>query len=516
MNETLTSIKQAGAYYTPRDLAEILAGWVVETGKERLLEPSVGDGALIRAAISKAKSCMVDGNSLSFVACDKDRTVTKKLDNYLGCQDTVIEGDFLEISAESNMSVDGVIANPPFTRNHDLDPVYRKELRKRFLISGAAGLWVHFLFHACCFLKPGGKLAFLIPASAIFTQYGKVALRRICNDFSHVEIRQITEQPKWSGAADERGAILLARGYKTGSSEMPTVSTWPSVDDWEPWNGKCSCPAFNDIAASTSTLGEIAKVSIGIVTGCNNVFLVSETERKSEGISLDNVLPIAARARHVPGILVDRRELEELGKRGEKTWLLSPQDISERFTGVRRRLAQVTRQQRRTTAWFSKRNPWWAVDEGPCCDAVFTYMNHLGPRLVLAENGIRCTNTLHRVEFGGDVLENKRLSAALSFVSTFGQLAAETIGRQYGGGVLKFELMDTRGLPVLCTPLDIGDELVKRIDCLVRKKKFEEARLAVDEILIAPILGRGWMAGVLEMEADLRNRRLRRYGRLQS
>ena len=49
------TIKGLGAYYTPDVMADILAAWVVQTGRETLLEPCIGNGALIRAALTCAE-----------------------------------------------------------------------------------------------------------------------------------------------------------------------------------------------------------------------------------------------------------------------------------------------------------------------------------------------------------------------------------------------------------------------------------------------------------------------------
>ena len=400
--------------------------------------------------------------------------------------DIVINGDFLSTYVTAELYVDGVLANPPFTRNHAINPDYRKEIRERFAVEGAAGLWVHFLLHACTFLKPGGRLAFLIPASAIFTRYGQKTLERICSDFSHVELRQIVEQPQWIGRADERGAILLARGYKTGSCNSARISTWPQVLECDLKNWNRSGTVFAELLEAASTLGQIGTFSIGIVTGRNDAFLLSETERQREGISKKDVIPIVARSRHVSGVVVEKSELETLGERDERTWLLAPNNICERDSGVRRRLARVSREKRRTTTWFHKRKPWWMVGLGPTCDAVFTYMNHLGPRLILAGPGIRCTNTLHRVNFNAGARKKDKYAAALSQLSTFGQLAAEKLGRIYGGGVLKFELVNARQLPFLAGNETISDEFVRVIDDLVRDKAFDTARKMVDELLLQP------------------------------
>jgi hypothetical protein len=56
---------------------------------------------------------------------------------------------------------------------------------------------------------------------------------------------------------------------------------------------------------------------------------------------------------------------------------------------------------------------------------------------MIAADDIRCTNTLHQIRFSSELSDDERLIVTLSMISSFGQLAAERIGRPYGGGVLK-------------------------------------------------------------------------------
>jgi adenine-specific DNA-methyltransferase len=113
--------------------------------------------------------------------------------------------------------------------------------------------------------------------------------------------------------------------------------------------------------------------------------------------------------------------------------LLSPTDLGPRHGPVRRRLAIINGKTRRRTAWFKMRKDWWRVDVGPPCDAVFTYMNDLGPRLCLVPPLVTCTNTLHCIRFKDHTSPIQRVAAALTFATTFGQLFAEISGRSYGG-----------------------------------------------------------------------------------
>jgi hypothetical protein len=253
---------------------------------------------------------------------------------------------------------------------------------------------------------------------------------------------------------------------------------------------------------------------IGVVTGCNAVFLLTERERLSLGIGREEVVPVVGRSLHVAGLSISPEELAELAERGEATWLLHPPTLGERGSGVRRRLAAIPARRRRSTLWFGKRSPWWNVNLGEAGDAIFTYMNDLGPRLVLATGPVYSTNTLHRAWFRPNVHGPQRRAAALSMISTFGQLAAERLGRRYGGGLLKFELSDARRLPVLPVQPDESLEWVFRlVDDSLRRGDRDMARSLADEALAAPLIGECWQCEVAAMRDEVRRLRSIRQGR---
>jgi hypothetical protein len=62
-------------------------------------------------------------------------------------------------------------------------------------------------------------MASVVPGAALFTKYGEELIRRLCTDFRRVGIYELDEKPAWIGGAEERGAVILADGYKQGSSE---------------------------------------------------------------------------------------------------------------------------------------------------------------------------------------------------------------------------------------------------------------------------------------------------------
>lgn len=501
-----TTIRELSAFYTPPSTAASLAQWVVRDGNERVLEPSFGGGALIEAAF--ARSVELNGRpSVSIVGVDIDKAAVEGIERRrIEGSLSICHADFLETLPHSLGKCDAILSNPPFTRNHALSPERRAALRQRFQVAGAAGLWVHFILHSLSFLKEGGRMAFVVPASALFTAYGADLLRRLGTQFRSIEVLKLNERPEWVGGAEEAGAFLLADGFRQGTCQEPLRGFWiegrGAVCDFE----GASAP-FAELSLASRSFSEIAELSIGAVTGCNRTFLLSEKERVDFGIARADVTPIISRARQIRGVLVTKRELRELAQAGEKTWLLSPRELGSRGSAVRSRLAEIKARRRRETAWFNKRDPWWAVDRGADCDAVFSYMNDQGPRLARTMPGLTCTNTLHRVRFRAGVSERDQVAAILTMASTFGQLAGERLGRVYGGGVLKFELRDARSLPVLPVADDADSFILEEVDAALRKGDMENAQAAADRAVLPAICGSAWQTAAEELRGELSERR---------
>jgi hypothetical protein len=273
---------------------------------------------------------------------------------------------------------------------------------------------------------------------------------------------------------------------------------------------------FRHALADAVLLGEIATLSIGAVTGFNKAFLLSEAERTAAAIDASDLTPVAARARHVAGLQISNVELTSFATKGEKTLLLTPPDIAKTRPGVRGRLAKIPIDKRRDVVWLNKRSPWWKVDAGPGCDAIFTYMNDRGPRIVIAEDDVRCTNTLHQVRFLPNITKQDRMVAALSMISSFGQLAAERIGRAYGGGVLKFELTDARRFPILAGKRNGTAVAFKNADRAFRKGNFERARYIADALLLPAIFGTSWQNAAAEMMTEALEMRSARRTRVRA
>lgn len=104
--------KEFQFYETPKPLADDLASLVPLTPVSKVLEPSAGTGALIKAIHRLNPGIVVDCYELM----DDNRDVLQKLPNI-----NILGADFFECNRTNYYDV--VIANPPFNHNQDIDHI---------------------------------------------------------------------------------------------------------------------------------------------------------------------------------------------------------------------------------------------------------------------------------------------------------------------------------------------------------------------------------------------------------
>jgi len=484
--------KELGAYYTPPGLAQFLATWAISVPGQNILEPCVGQGSLVKALLARME--IVGAGEI--VGCELNQSTFNKATE-LFKRDSVklYRTNFLTIKSSDLGLFDVVVANPPFTRNHALSPALRRKLRHRDefrgLVRGAPGLWVYFLIHSLSFLRPGGRLARIAPRAITFADYALPIIEELQRIFELVEIIQVTDPVSWEGGAQERAALVLASGYRIGPAPNVVRTTLGSfstraaqVSEQNLQNPELLRPAIQ--------LGDLAKLEIGVVTGANRIFLLSREEADKNSIPKGSLLPVVSRARHVKTMNFTKADARALAKEGEKTLLLFPKrGLGKRRSAIRKYLRRLSATKRKSILWFSKRTPWWRVQLGNKCDAVFTYMNHLGPRITLVSANITCTNTLHRLIFA-DRDKRRMRTICVSALCTYTQLAAEGLGRIYGGGVLKFELQDARRLPLLIPLNPVQEATFNRINVALKAGAIETARELADKAIMPEFFGERW------------------------
>lgn len=150
--------KKFGQFFTPPNVASLMADWVMARDPAVVLDPALGTGILTRACIERNRLAR-------YIAYEKDALILEYLDPQVREIAEVFHADFLECCVPEN--VDGLIMNPPYIRHREVEgyEAARSSISNSTLceIPRSANLYVYFALKALQLLQPGGRAAILIP-----------------------------------------------------------------------------------------------------------------------------------------------------------------------------------------------------------------------------------------------------------------------------------------------------------------------------------------------------------------
>lgn len=524
--ENETEDKLRGGYYTPPDIAQFLSRWVLHATPESLLEPSCGDGAFVRAL----KGLPIAG--LAVTAVERlagEAEKTRKAATLLNARSVqVFNADFLEWSQgllNSGTTFDGITGNPPYIRYQYLDEEDQKlseQLFERFSLAFTkhTNAWVPFVIACVALLSPGGRLAMVIPSELLHVLHAG-SLRKFLLQQSKRVLMIDPNELLFEEAL--QGTVLLMLEKKATTTEVSQgVAIHAAPDNsflkkdpellfqaekyvsGDVLNGKWMKLllepdelAMFEKAKSLPTVRcfkDVAKVDVGIVTGANKFFLVSDETVASFGLE-KFVKPMFGRSDHCPGVIYDEAVHEANRQRGLPTnfFCVEKGASASRLPKRVQEYIQTGEAEKLHTRYKCRiRVPWFSVPSVYTSPIGLLKRSHNFPRLILNSLGAFTTDTAYRITPlpGGPNAEK----LVFCFVNSLTALSAELEGRHYGGGVL--ELVPSE-IEKLLVPLPALRPSLARLDKAVRAGTCPQQLLkAQDEKILTA-------AGLTETEGEL-------------
>lgn len=443
MSGKSTYRRKHGVYFTPDGLARGVVSPLLNGRALAVLDPACGGGALLAAARDVLLSQSgAQGRQLALYGCDKFRC--RSLAESVP-EAQFVQQDFMEY--QPGRQFDLVVTNPPFVRSQEIDKEaqerYRDYLADECPVSGQADLWAYFIVKASTHLKQGGCLGAILPWSLLQAGYAADIRRWLASSFGSIRVLLLTNE-HFDGTT-KRVLIAWLRGYgrPVKSVEMGCSARLHdecgffavSRSQWEraPFAETADVRVEELLESCKSkhgftTLGRLADIRIGVVTGADSYFILTKQQAKDNGFHHANLLPILTSSRELGNLVSDttdcRKFLLKLGRA-----------YPERYEEYLGQGADSGIDKRTHPA---RRDPWYSIDPGPAPDAFFHYRVSSTPFLVLNPGGLQSTNSIHRVYFDGLSASEQRW-VQISLLSVFGQLSLEARGRTYGKGVLKVE-----------------------------------------------------------------------------
>ena len=286
--------KVSGAYFTPECVVESLVRWAARRASERMLDPSCGDGRFL-AAHPNSVGVEQDPESAAIVHARVPGSL-------------IHEGDFFAWASKTHERFECAAGNPPFIRYQRFNGSVRECARalcerQGVRISALASSWAPFLIGTASLLKPGGRMAFVVPAEIGHAPYAAPVLEYLVENFGLVQV--VPVRHKIFPDLSEDCWLLFADGFGGSTDAIrftpmdqfgympapPSLGIDVPVSEWKSWNCRLRPFFLSDevrdfytetvSSADTVRLGEVARVGIGYVTGANDFFHLrpSEAER---------------------------------------------------------------------------------------------------------------------------------------------------------------------------------------------------------------------------------------------
>ena len=511
-----TPTKLRGGYYTDPDIASFLLKWVLNIHPKSILEPSCGDGVFLRVLSKLSTNGLksIKAFEIEPIEAEKAKHAASDLKKVV----VEIEGrDFLGWSLTKSLNppqFDAVVGNPPFIRYQYLDSNLQNISEQIFKVfhlpfTKHTNAWVPFVISSLTLLRPGGRLAMVVPSELLHILHAESLRTYLTNVCSRVLI--FDPQEIWFEGTLQGAVLLLAEKKNTSDEHFKGVSIIATrskdflSENPEDYFEKAKYTNGETVkgkwmrALLTSTEREIlkkaeansgiyyfddlAEVAVGIVTGANKFFLVSDDVVKQYSLQ-KWAYPMFGKSEHVPGVIFDEDSIARNRKLGLPTnfiWF-SDEKLSELPEPARNYIDLGEQQNIHKRYKCRIREPWYSVPSVYATSLGMLKRSHDFPRLVFNKTQAYTTDTTYRVRHK----KFNETSIVGSFINSLTALSAEIEGRHYGGGVLELVPSEIRKLLVPIQRFD-QNEIYKLNSVVQNGISTEELLVQQDKKILIPL-----------------------------
>ncbi|MBI1816296.1 MAG: helix-turn-helix transcriptional regulator [Deltaproteobacteria bacterium] len=525
---TTAATPAAGVPVVPAQLVTAITQWAIRTADDVVLDPSCGDGAFVAAAAARlielgrtppAALNQIHGYDADTEACAR---ATRRLREVTGSAARQIQRlAFLRVESPARLPfhrsgppavtvVLGAIEHTePARRRHATAATARAHARR---VAAEAGIalpdtappWAALVIHAASFVRPGGRLALIVPAAMVHAHYAADVRSYVAQLFPALTVATFTRPLPGFGevaallgdAAGDAGvrtrrvndAAELTAALATTDSDArvaePTSLRWSGAS--LPTPGRALLRELQRDGV-LRRLGDLVHIDSGIVSGANHFFQL--TAARAAGIDPTFLRPLLPTANANPGLIVHAADWEAWRNAGKPSFLLTIPPAAKLNRATRAYLDDGERQGLPARATCRRRPVWYVLPRTPAPAALLTYLCGRLPRMLLNDASVTHVNALHSVRPRAGV---NTAAVAASFLNTAALLGCELLGRHMGNGVLKLEPAEVENLLVAYPPhLDDGERtaLLDEADALWRTGRADDAIALGDRTVLQGALG---------------------------
>jgi adenine-specific DNA-methyltransferase len=482
--------KALGAFYTPRDAAHYMASWAIRCDDEVVLEPSIGDGVFVAAVQDAAATA--GWSRPSFIASEiNPEAAAEVIGRGLLTEGEVRLGDFLDAAVRPATVA---IGNPPYVRLRAL-PAEQSAAALRAAVADIGGrmepsgsVWMPFVSRAARYLRPGGRMALVLPWDFSYVRYARPLWRHLAETFGELRVVRVAErlfpdigQDVLLLFADQKGRTTTTIAFETYSSVEALVAGRASTSSAVPIDRlvrgdrvfqeallpsdvRAALDATRDLTVPTR---ERVTFNIGYVSGDKAFFHPGP----------DAGLPEAS----LRPALADARSLRRGGLRTStlpasavsRLWLPGEELTGQEREYVRRGERAGVHLRYKTRV----RDPWYVVPYVKVPDLVLSVFT-TRPLLMLNDAGRVATNSL----LCGYLRAGTADTFAAGWYSSVTLLHAELEVHSLGGGVLVLVPKEAGSVRVL-RPEAVNPAGLAEVDALLRSGEIERAYEVGDDVV---------------------------------
>jgi adenine-specific DNA-methyltransferase len=326
-------------------------------------------------------------------------------------------------------------------------------------------IWVPFVVATAASLKPNGRLALVLPAELLQVTYAAQLrsyltdrFRKIdivaCNDLIFEKAEQEVILLLADGALERASTDNICRVAMTETKTVAEIINQPAMKmvvrseaktvshDNEKWlkyfltQQQIGFMRELRQAGCTAAMSAHASVDVGVVTGKNEFFVLSDAQVKSLGLD-GYTTPLVSRSVQLKGTRIGKNDWKMLSASGDRVHLLNvsrgqAKDLSK---GLRQYIRHGEEKEFHKGFKCSIRIPWYTVPSVWSPDGFMFRQIYDFPRIVLNNSGATSTDTIHRL-----TCKTEKPERVIANTYTWLTAAsAEIEGRSYGGGVLELE-----------------------------------------------------------------------------
>ncbi|WP_186578910.1 HsdM family class I SAM-dependent methyltransferase [Aquibacillus kalidii] len=478
-----THRKKYGQYFTPTDIADLMATWICShlSDDAKILDPAIGLGIFFRSISNLIAD--KQKNNIHFYGYDIDEHLVNQSAKELhNLTIDLYHQDFLTSNWEE--SYDSIICNPPYIKFRDYD---NKEILLNTFVtemnmkpSGFANLYILFLLKSLNQLKPGGRAAFIIPSEFLNSDYGiQIKQYLLENKLLKMVIIVDLEQQLFENAITTSAVFLFEKSDELDEIEFLTIKkeedliklndyirTYPTTSTnrkgkvfpldkldankkWRMYYQEENSKKYRNLRS----FSDFAKASRGIATGANDFFTFNKTKQQKHNIDNKFLIPCLTKSSQVSTSFFLKQDYDRLVESDKPVSLLNvfPEDLKDPSL---HRYIQLGQENGYHNRYLTKtRKPWYKNEKRNPAPILVGVFNRNRIKFIRNEAGVLHLTAFHCVY----LLPKYEHFTELLMAYLLTDVAQELLNdyrRDYGNGLKKFE------------PNDINQSFIADLDLL--------------------------------------------------